>query len=355
MNNYSKKDKIILIIMCICLAIVLGIIMYSINIIVYSPNVDVVETIGTANINNSKSNEEKLVIVISEKIEEKPVDDSEISIEDLPQEIVEEPKDNNGKVNSGSPYYIKVNYEANVVTIYTIDSEGEYTIPVRAMICSTGTATPRSGQYKTKGRYRWISLFGNVYGQYSMQIVGNILFHSVPYTENRNPGSLEYWEYDKLGTSASMGCVRLRVVDAKWIYDNIPAGTIVEFYSDSNPGPLGKPSAQKISGNVECRDWDPTDPDSSNPWYNENNWSNEESKELEIERIEDEPSPSPTPIIVTPQVKEEPEISVTLNENTFENSINDIKKDEEDLSDDEIIQEEINIINNIIKNEENKD
>ena len=34
---------------------------------------------------------------------------------------------------------------------------------------------------------------------------------------------------------------------AKWIYNNCPSGTMVEFYADSNPGPLGKPSAQKIS------------------------------------------------------------------------------------------------------------
>ena len=32
---------------------------------------------------------------------------------------------------------------------------------------------------------------------YSTRIVRNILFHSVPYTKNGDPGSLEYWEYDK--------------------------------------------------------------------------------------------------------------------------------------------------------------
>lgn len=74
------------------------------------------------------------------------------------------------------------------------------------------------------------------------------------------------------GTSCSAGCIRLTVKDAIWIYNNIPRGTSVEFYSSSNPGPLGKPSAQKISGNKECRNWDPTDPSSKNPWrtYNKN-------------------------------------------------------------------------------------
>ena len=81
------------------------------------------------------------------------------------------------------------------------------------------------------------------------------------------PNTLEYEEYDKLGTSASMGCIRLCVRDAKWIYDNAKAGSTVEFYSNtSNPGPLGKPKAQKISGNKANRNWDPTDPDKHNPW-----------------------------------------------------------------------------------------
>ena len=31
----------------------------------------------------------------------------------------------------------------------------------------------------------------------------------------------------KLGRRASHGCIRLTVEDAKWIYDNCPAGTTV--------------------------------------------------------------------------------------------------------------------------------
>lgn len=165
-----------------------------------------------------------------------------------------------------SQYYIRVNYGANCVNIYTKDNDGNYTKPYKAMICSTGTATPTSGTYKITYKYRWLRLFGDVYGQYSTRIVKNILFHSVPYYEQR-ADTLEWDEYDKLGTKASAGCIRLTVQDAKWIYDNITSGTYVEFYSDkTNPGPLGKPTAQKISDNKKYRDWDPTDPDKNNPW-----------------------------------------------------------------------------------------
>ena len=190
----------------------------------------------------------------------------------------------NSNTDSSSKYYIKVNCGANVVTIYTKDSEGNYTVPYKAMVCSTGTATPRylGGKYAIKGRWEWGKLFGEVYGHYCVHIVDQILFHSVPYLDN-SPDSLEYWEYDKLGTSASAGCIRLTVKDVKWIYNNIPTGTIVEFYSSSNPGPLGKPTSQKISGNEECRDWDPTDTSKGNPWV-EYRKKQEEKEKAEKEK-----------------------------------------------------------------------
>ena len=170
------------------------------------------------------------------------------------------------KNNNKNKYYIKVNYGAQVVNVYAYDKDGKYTVPVKAFVCSTGAATPTSGVYKIPAKIKWCYMYGNVYAQYCTQIVGDILFHSVPYLKRSND-TLEYWTYDKLGTKDSLGCVRLTARDAKWIFDNISYGTQVEFYSDSNPGPLGKPTAQKISNAPEnLRNWDPTDPDPKNPW-----------------------------------------------------------------------------------------
>lgn len=181
-------------------------------------------------------------------------------------------------IDNTAKYYIVVNYKSNVVTIYGKDSNNEYTVPIKAMICSTGTATPRSGVYKISNRYRWRVLFGGVYGQYSVRIVGNILFHSVPYLSQDN-STLEYWEYDKLGTSASAGCVRLTVADALWIYNNCGKGTQVEFTANSSD-PLGKPSAKKISSYTNLRGYDPTDPASNNPWKNANTSINKEANSI---------------------------------------------------------------------------
>ncbi len=133
------------------------------------------------------------------------------------------------------------------------------------MICSCGGATPEEGIYTTSDKYKWQELFGNTYGRYCTRIVGHILFHSVPYTQNNNPSTLMGEEYDKLGENASAGCIRLKVEDAKWIYDNCNEGTEVEFYSNENPGPLGKPKIFKIS-NYEYSNWDPSDEDINNPW-----------------------------------------------------------------------------------------
>lgn len=175
-------------------------------------------------------------------------------------------------LKSNTLYYIRVNNEQNVVNIFKKGEDGKHNIPYKVMLCSTGTFTPTCNKYPKKAykitgtKYRWATLQQSVYGQYATQITGNILFHSVPYSKYGNAGSLEYWEYDKLGTKASLGCIRLRVEDAKWIYDNIVAGTVVEFYRDDNPGPMGKPSLETISDNEECRKWDPTDTSANNPW-----------------------------------------------------------------------------------------
>ena len=240
----------------------------------------------------------KKIETSAQPMEEREFEEENIN-EENPENIIDENIENNisnennntntnnsgnaSTKNNAMPYYIKVNYGAQVVTIYKKDANGDYTVPVKAMVCSTGTATPKSGVYTIPGRWTWGALFGNVYGQYCIKITGNILFHSVPYLRRGDPASLEYWEYDKLGTAASAGCVRLKVEDVIWLYNNCANGTKVEFYSSSDPGPLGKPSAQKISGNEACRNWDPTDPNPNNPWKNYKEDSNTNTNDKQNE------------------------------------------------------------------------
>ena len=172
--------------------------------------------------------------------------------------------------NNGSPYYILVNRSANCVTVYGLDPAGYYSIPVRAMVASTGKPgceTP-TGTFSVSNRAAWMYMADGSYGQYATRFNGAILFHSVCY-KKKDPSTLMTYEYNALGGFASLGCVRLQTADAKWVFDNCPQGTKVTVYNAESPGPLGKPDtlvSQIADG--QPGGWDPTDPRAENPWKN---------------------------------------------------------------------------------------
>ncbi len=119
-------------------------------------------------------------------------------------------------------YELRIDVINQVVSAYT--KEGKL---YRQMICSTGkdeTPTPL-GTYSTSSQYRWgyFTKFG-VWAQYWTRFNGPYLFHSVLYNE-KDESTLVKTSLNNLGRRASHGCVRLRVSDAKWIFDNCPSGT----------------------------------------------------------------------------------------------------------------------------------
>lgn len=162
------------------------------------------------------------------------------------------------------PFEIHVNRKQNCVTVYTYDEDGNYTIPVRAMICSCGKDDSTiTGEFYLYFKSEWQYLYNDVYGRYVSGIDGDFLFHSVPYKEF-NFDTLETEEYNKLGTDASLGCVRLAVSDSKWIYDNCAVGTVIKIFDNDDVGPLGRPDAIKITDLKNG--WDPTDYNSDNTY-----------------------------------------------------------------------------------------
>ena len=173
--------------------------------------------------------------------------------------------ENLNNIYEKNPYFIKVNRSQNCVTVYTYDKNGEYTVPIRAMICSTGIdkATVLGDDFYIYYKQEWNPLFNDVYGHYVSGFNGDYLFHSVPY-EDASADTLETEEFNKLGDEGSLGCVRMETADVKWIYDNCPENTPVTVYDDNNPGPLDKPEAIKINDHT-CG-WDPTDDDPQNPY-----------------------------------------------------------------------------------------
>ncbi|MCF0134819.1 MAG: L,D-transpeptidase family protein [Lachnospiraceae bacterium] len=160
-------------------------------------------------------------------------------------------------------YLVRVNMNTNVITVFTYDESGEYSIPVKAMICSTGDASP-IGTWIMGYQARWNGLILDEWGQYVSHITGDFLFHTVP-SAYQSEEAVIAAEYNLLGTTASHGCIRITAGDAYWMYTNCTAyETIVEIgYFDNDP--LGKPASIMLPTDPSLN-WDPTDPSPDNPW-----------------------------------------------------------------------------------------
>lgn len=100
---------------------------------------------------------------------------------------------------------------------------------LKEMIASTGMEgheTPL-GIFEIQNRGTWF--FSDKYKQgakywVSFRDWGLYLFHSVAMDENQQ---VIPEEEAKLGQPASHGCIRLKIEDARWIYDNVPEKTKV--------------------------------------------------------------------------------------------------------------------------------
>lgn len=166
------------------------------------------------------------------------------------------------------PYKIRVNRMENFVTIMGINKKGQYKIPYKTFVCSTAKNKKETplGSFQTNEKYRWHQMVDGSYAQYAIRIVGGFMLHSIPYYSQK-PNSLETKEYNKLGSKASLGCVRMRIKAIKWIYDNCPEGTPVEVYNKRGEKPaIALQSIKKLDPKDKKSKWDPTDPHKKNPW-----------------------------------------------------------------------------------------
>ena len=97
-------------------------------------------------------------------------------------------------------------------------------------MCSTGLndATPRGIYLDGFPANIWheFGQFSNTWARYSYEIEGNIMFHSVLFSEP-DAGKMYVDTKQMLGQKASHGCIRLAVEDAKWIFENCKKGTLV--------------------------------------------------------------------------------------------------------------------------------
>ena len=98
-----------------------------------------------------------------------------------------------------------------------------------------------------------------VYARWATHIVGNVYFHAIA-VGSQSHYALSPSTYNRLGSPASAGCIRMTVADAKWIYDYASAGSEVNIVkgNSAKPGPLGKNPIIRVDYTIN---YDPTDPE----------------------------------------------------------------------------------------------
>lgn len=136
-------------------------------------------------------------------------------------------------------YKIIVDTYWQVVKVYTKDDDGNYTVPVRYMLCSSGSSRvgseTRQGEWKMQPVKLRFGRFVNTgeFAQYWSLIRSRTYFHSILYTTS-DLSTYQVSVYNNLGKKASHACIRLTVPDARWIYYNISYDTICEVIAGSS-------------------------------------------------------------------------------------------------------------------------
>lgn len=126
------------------------------------------------------------------------------------------------------PYRIEVSIDRQRVYVYELQDSGDYEL-TQTFKCSTGLGnlTPR-GIFLDGGPanvWHHFTKF-DCWARYSFEIDGDIMFHSVIYSE-RDTNTLRESSLYGLGQKASHGCVRLTVKSARWLFEHCAPGSFV--------------------------------------------------------------------------------------------------------------------------------
>ena len=124
------------------------------------------------------------------------------------------------------PYKLVVDVSDQKVYVYSWTGD-QYQGPIYQFTCASGkkdTPTPL-GTYQAGGKacdeWYYFKEF-HCYAKWAYHIVGGIFFHSNTMSEPKGKPS-----NGGLGHRASHGCIRMKVDEVKWIFDNCPEGTTV--------------------------------------------------------------------------------------------------------------------------------
>lgn len=168
------------------------------------------------------------------------------------------PNDNIRPVVDSKHYMLIIDKETEIVSVMTMDGNGEYTVIDRQFVCSSGRTPGRTplGTFKISTKRRWLNSpnYG-VREQYACRFNDYIWTHSTCFYKY-DPNTLEVESYLDLGKPVSAGCIRMCVRDAKWVYVNCPGGTVVKVIKSGGPAPICVEPLPELPAGAT---YDPTD------------------------------------------------------------------------------------------------
>lgn len=158
-------------------------------------------------------------------------------------------------------YRIDVDLTNQICTVYGV-YDNKSTKALMSEFVSTakkGKTTPTgnfkissaSGGRKAKCRTALMS-GGKSYAEYLCRFHGGKCMHTVPYKKRQTTGHVNKTEFNKLGSPASAGCVRMPWKLAHYIYERCPVGTpVIVFKGTKGKYPMGKPTKYTATSDID--------------------------------------------------------------------------------------------------------
>ena len=135
-RQLTKNRILLLVSVFICIAVVVSIITTLAIIFNKNSTESTMAEIDTNREDNIQNIENLQNEELKSEEELKEINEKEI------KEAEEQAKKEGKEVNTKSKYFIRVNVQAQVINVYTYDEDENYTVPVTAFVCSTGSGTP---------------------------------------------------------------------------------------------------------------------------------------------------------------------------------------------------------------------
>ncbi|MCL2059585.1 MAG: S-layer homology domain-containing protein [Oscillospiraceae bacterium] len=135
-----------------------------------------------------------------------------------------------------SPFFIYVEKGSFSITVFYLDDEGNYSIPLRTFPTAIGRSsrmTP-TGTFEKGSTELWHN-WGRTYSPYTSEYYTNLYVHGPIYSrqsfDSLNPGTAS-----QIGSAVSSGCLRTTAEAAYFFYEFCPEGTLINIVDGS---PIG--------------------------------------------------------------------------------------------------------------------